>query len=267
VILVGERINTVRPSVARAVEAHDAAFFEREVRLQAEAGVEAIDLCCAGRYEREAEDMKWLIELAQSVTETPLSIDSSNPETILAAFPVSRNPRATWINSITADPKRCGPLLPLAKEHGCPVVGLCMDETGIPQSPQSRLEVAKRLVDLVAARDIPLEQLFLDALIDPVSLAPGNGVLTLETIARLKQDLPEIKTIICLTGVSFGLPARKLLNRTFLPLVIEHGVDAIILDPLDKGLMSTLRAAEAILSQDDYCQGYLAAYRAGELGE
>ena len=266
-IIVGEKINTIRPAVARAVEAHDAAFFEREVCLQVEAGVQAVDLCCAAHYEREAEDMKWLVELAQSVTDTPLSIDSSNPQTILAAFPVSRNPSATWINSITADPKRHEPLLPLAKEHGCPLVALCMDECGIPQSPKARLEVAKRIVDLVVAQGIPLANLFLDALIDPVSFAPGNGLLTLETIALLKQELPEVKTIICLAGISFGLPARKLLNRTFLPLVIEHGVDAIFLDPVDKKLMSTLRASEAIASRDEHCKRYLAAFRAGELVE
>jgi 5-methyltetrahydrofolate--homocysteine methyltransferase len=223
--------------------------------------VDAIDLCCATQPEREIDDMKWLIALAESVTDKPLSIDSSNPKTILAAFPTARNPKANWVNSITGDPKRYEPLLPLVKEHGCGVVALCMDEKGVPDSPQGRLDVARRLLDRISAYGISLDNVFLDGLIDPISLGVGNGVLTLATIALLKRELPGVKIIICLTGISFGLPGRNAINCAFLPLVVDRGVDAIILDPLNEQVMATLRAAEAILGHDEFCQRYIAAHR------
>ncbi|UCC65851.1 MAG: dihydropteroate synthase [Anaerolineae bacterium] len=156
-------------------------------------------------------------------------------------------------------------LLPAVAEYGCFVVGLCMDEEGVPPIPAARLDVARRLLDEVERWGVPLDRLYLDPLIEPISLEPQAALVSLKTLAAIRSVLPGIKTVICLSAISFGLPARRLLNRAFLPLLLHAGVDAVILDPLDRQLMAALKASRALLGQDAHGLEYIAAYRAKRL--
>jgi len=153
----------------------------------------------------------------------------------------------------------------MVAESGCWVVGLCMDEAGVPATAAERLEMAKRLIDEVERQGVSRDRLYLDALIEPISVKPAAGLIGLETIKAIRSELSGAKTVICLSAISFGLPARRLLNRTYLPLLLHSGVDAIFLDPLDSRLMSTLKATQALLGRDTYGLEYIDAYKSKQL--
>jgi cobalamin-dependent methionine synthase I len=264
-LIVGERINTFKKSVMRAYESKDEEFIRSEVRRQAEAGAEVIDINAGSSLEVEPENMRWAVRIAQETVELPLSIDSPNPATIQAGFEVCRNPAQAWVNSVTLEPERLEALLPLAREHGCPLVALCRDQGEIAQNGPGRVEVGKRIVETVDRGGISLDRLYLDTLIEPISVHPDAAMVSLDTLRGLKEALPDIKTIISLSGVSFGLPGRKLLHRVYLPLLMAAGLDAVFLDPLDGALMSSIKAAEALLARDEFCMSYISAHREGSI--
>ena len=260
-LIIGEKINTVRKSVARALERRDGRFFQQEALNQVGAGAGVIDLNAGSDPHREQANMRWLVEVVQEVISVPLCIDSPNPEVIKAAFEACRDPHKLWANSITAQSERVEGILPLVKDHGCRVVGLCMDEDGVPNTVEDRLRVAQTLVKHVDRYGIPRENLYLDPLVEPIAVMPQRVQLVLRLIREIRAGWEDVRTVICLSAVSFGLPDRRLINRTFLVTLMEAGIDAVILDPLDCQLMSTLTAAEALFGQDENCLAYIAACR------
>ena len=264
-LIIGEKINTVNPHVQRAVDERDARFITGLAVAQAEAGADIIDVNVGSQPDVEPDTMRWAVELIQEAVDIPLAIDSPHPETVRAGLQVCRNREQAWANSIILEKTRLDGVLPTVAEYGCQVVGLCMDEHGVPHSATARLEVATRLVDEVERRGVSRDRLYLDALVEPVSVKPTATLVSVETIRAIRSALPGVKTVICLSGISFGLPARRLLNRTYLPLLLHAGVDAIFLDPLDSQLMAALRAAKALLGHDAHGLGYIAAYRAKQL--
>ena len=195
----------------------------------------------------------------------PLAVDSPNPETVCAGLEVCRDPRAAWANSITLDPARIGGLLPAVVEHECRLIALCMDERGVPPTAEARLSIARRLVDEVTRWGLPLDRLYLDPLVEPISIEPRGAVTSLETVRAIGAELPEVRTVISLSAISHGLPARRLLNRTLLPLLLGAGIDAVFLDPTDRQLMIALTSTRALLGADPHGLGYIAAYRSGLL--
>lgn len=265
-LIIGEKINTVNPHVRRAVEERDAEFIGNLAVAQAKAGVDVIDVNVGSQPGTEPDSMRWAVSLIQEVVSLPLAIDSADPRTVHIGLEVCCNRGQAWANSITLEKVRLEGLLPVVAEYGCWVVGLCMDEHGVPPSAAGRVEVAKRLADEVERRGILLDKLYLDALIEPISVKPEAALISLKTLQAIHSTLPDIKTVICLSGISFGLPARRLLNRTFLSLLLHAGVDAIFLDPLDHRLMATLRASRALLGHDAHGLEYIAAYRSKQLG-
>lgn len=264
-IIVGERINTFKKSVMRAYEQKDEEYIRNEVKTQAEAGSHVIDINAGSDLTVEPKNMQWAVKIAQEVTDLPLAIDSPNPETIIAGFEVRKNKHDAWINSINLQEKRLEKLLPLAKEHDCPVVALCMDEAGVAQSAEKRVEFGKRIVEKLDTFGISLEKLYLDPMIEPLSVRGDAGLMSLHTLQGLKKELPEVKTIISLSGISFGLPQRKLLHRMYMGMLMYEKLDSVFLDPLDEKLMTGVMAAEALLNQDEFCMNYIAASREDKL--
>ena len=263
-LIIGERINTAGKKIALAVEEKDVEAIQKEAINQVKAGVDVLDVN-VGSPLKEAENMRWAVKVIQEVVNIPLCIDSPNPETIKAAFQVCRDKKRTWANSITLHKKKLEGVLPLVKKYNCPLIALCMDDKGIPPTARERLEVARRLIEVVSDFGIPLDNLYIDCLVEPISVGQGKAQQSLATIRMMKKTFPQIKTVVCLSAVSFGLPGRRLINRTFLPLLIEVGVDAIFLDPLDETLMAILKAANVLLDKDKSCLDYIRAYREGRL--
>lgn len=266
-LTIGERINTVRQQVLRAYQQKDSEYIRRQAIRQVQAGANIIDVNAGTGIDSEPSDMAWAVKIIQDAVDVPLCIDSPNPKTLRAGFEACRDKKNAWANSMTLEKDRMDAILPLVKEYGCPLVALCMDENGVPETAAARVELAKKITDIVDRYGIPLDRLYLDVLIEPVSVRADRGLLCLETIRGIKSALPQAKTVICLSAVSFGLPERRLINRTYLPLLMYEGIDAIILDVLDNRLMASMRAAHTLLDTDDGCLDYIRAHRQGKLDQ
>ncbi len=264
-LIVGERINTFKKSVMRAYEEKNEEFIRQEAVRQAEAGAQVIDINAGSDIAVEPDNMKWAVRIIQEAVDLPLCIDSPNPPTIQAGFEACTNKPAAWANSITLEQERVDNILPLVKEHQCPVIALCRDESGVAQSAKERVEVGKKIADAIDRYGIALDKLYLDPMIEPLSVRGDGGMMSMHTLLGLKKELPEIKTIISLSGISFGLPERKLLHRSFMPMLMYAGLDAVFLDPLDALLMQSVIASQALLDQDEFCINYITASREGKL--
>jgi len=260
-LIIGERINTSRPDIKRAVETKDANFIQEEVRRQKEAGALMIDVNSGSNPDTEVDDMLWLIDIIQEAAEIPLCIDSPNFAVLEQAMRSARG--RALLNSVTAEKSRYEKILPICKEFDCDIICLTMDEKGMPATSKERFEIATIMMEICSKYQISKDRLYFDPLVRPVSSEQGQAMEFLGAIKMMKSL--GLKTIAGLSNVSFGLPKRRLLNRTFLSMACSYGLDACIVDPLDSTLMSAITASSAILGHDDYCMEYLGAYRGGRL--
>lgn len=258
-LIIAERINSSRKPIARAIEEHDVAFIQNEAKIQAEAGGDYIDVNAGTFLRQEADHLKWMIEVIQQVTDRPLSIDSPDPETIRTVLPLLEKP--PMINSITLDPVRLEKILPFVIEKKAKVIGLCQSESKLAESIEEKVEMAAELVEKVTAAGVPIDDLYIDPLIYPVSANQQSAVYAISAIKEIMRNHPGVHTICGLTNVSYGLPERRLINRTFLVTAIAYGLDSAIIDPTDKKLFSSLITALAVMGRDDYCVGYIEAFR------
>jgi 5-methyltetrahydrofolate--homocysteine methyltransferase len=262
-LIVGERINTSRKLINEAVENRNAAHIATDAKKQAGAGANYIDVNAGSRIGSEMDDIRWLLEIVEGAVETPLSLDSPDPQVLLAmAKKVKKKP---MINSTTAEKNRFEAMKPIFQEREIEIVALCMDERGIPNSVDKALENASFLVKNLTQLGIPLQSIHLDPMIQPISVSKDNGVLSMETIRRLHQEFPGVQTVCGLSNVSFGLPNRFLINRIFMVLCIGAGLRGAIVDPLDQKMMTNILVAESLAGKDEYCMKYLKANRAGIL--
>lgn len=262
-LIVGERINTSRKRIAAAVRERDADFIRREALQQAEAGAGYIDVNAGTSVAHECDDLVWLTETVQSAVEVPVCLDSANPDALEAALAVHRGD--PLINSITAESERIRGILPTVVKHKARVVALVMDDRGMPESADGRVEVARDLHQRLTSAGVASDRIYFDPLVRPISTNPDQVLAALEATRRIMAELPGVHTLCGLSNVSFGLPRRNLLNRAFLALLIGAGLDAVILDPTEPGMMSTMLAASALVGRDEYCMNYIAAERAGRL--
>jgi cobalamin-dependent methionine synthase I len=262
-IIIGERINSSRASIAQAIASRDAAQIQHEARSQAEAGADYIDVNAGTFIGEELERLKWLAEVVQDVTDVPLCIDSPDPEIIKAVLPSTK--KTPMVNSVTLEPVRLEGILPLVAEHETKVIALCQSEDTMAQTAVDKLRLARQLVEKVTEAGIPLDDLYVDPLAYPLATNPQSVLATLEAIEQIMKEFPGVHTICGLTNVSYGMPNRKLVNRTFLVAAITRGLDSAILDPTDKRLFGALKAALAVVAKDEFCTGYISAFREGRL--
>jgi cobalamin-dependent methionine synthase I len=261
VIIVGEKINTSRKSIEEAVEKRDAAFIAKVAREQAEAGADYIDVNAGTFLNHEVDCLCWLVETVQSEVDLPLSLDSPNPKALSKA--VKYHKGEPMINSISLEADRFQMLLPVVTSQPCSVVALCMAQTAMPTTVEERVRVGSELIKKLADQGIPLENIYVDPLIQPVSVDIGMGIAALGAINKIMRDFHGVNTICGLSNISFGLPLRRLVNRSFLALAISYGLSAAILDPTDRQLMATLFSIEVLLGRDEYCERFIDAYQSG----
>ncbi len=261
-LIIGEKINATLKAVKGAVEARDTGFIQDLAKSQCEAGANYIDVNVSTDKgaEFDKEGMEWAVEKIQEVVDVPLSIDSPDPKIIEVGLRKAKG--KAMINSVTAEPDRMESILPLAKEFDSEVISLAMMGS-IASEAKGRLEACKKIAENARKHGIALEKLYFDPLALSVATDTTQGVVTLETLKGIKAELPQAKTTIGLSNISFGLPARSLINRSFLLLAIYAGLDSAILDPRDRKLMSVVRAGEMILGRDNHCLGYLKAFKGG----
>lgn len=256
----GEKINTINKHVVEALERKDEVFFKNLAMSQIDSGiVDVIDINVGSDASIEPDNMRWAVETIESVTngKIPLSIDSSYPKTIVAGIKAVKNKKGLFLNSITLEESRHKELIPLAKEYDLNIIALPIDKNGIPDSADKRLNLALKLAELIKDSGISLDKLYIDCIIEPISISSKNALVSLDTISVVKKNIPEAKTFICLSAVSFGLPDRKLINRNFLTMLMEKDIDSVILDPLDTELVSNLYSVNLLLGKDQNCLNYL----------
>ena len=258
-IIVGEKINTSRKSIEEAVRKRDAAFIAKVAREQAEAGANYIDVNAGTFLEEEVDYLCWLVETVQSEVDIPLTLDSPNPAAIAEA--IKRHKGEPMINSISLEEDRFKSLLPVITSQPCRVVALCMSETSMPTTTEERVQVGSELIKKLTGEGFPLEKIYVDPLIQPVSVDTNMGAAALGAIDKIMKDFPGVNTICGLSNISFGLPERRVINRNFLALCLAYGLSAVILDPTDQSLMTTLLTTEMLLGRDEYCGNFIDAYQ------
>ena len=262
-LIVGEQINTSRKRIAEAVEKRDASFIGKVAQSQAYAGAHYIDVNAGTFLEKEAECLCWLVEAVQSAVDLPLCLDSPNPDALIAA--IEHHNGEPMINSISLEKDRFSALLPVAVDYPCRVVALCMAETSMPTTVEQRVTVGSELIQKLTGQGIPMEKIYVDPLVQPVSVDTRMSIAILDAIRNIMNDFPGVNTICGLSNISFGLPSRRLINRNFLALCMAYGLSAAILDPCDTELMSTLLTIEMLLGRDEYCENFIDAYQNGRL--
>jgi cobalamin-dependent methionine synthase I len=266
-IIIGERINASNKSVGEAITKRDSAFIAGLAQREAGAGVNFIDVNTGTgnyEYEQEKEAMKWLVATVQEATDKPLAIDSEHPE-IIAAGIEEYNGDEMVINSVTAEPEKLEAIGPLAADHGAWLVALAMGSDGVPNTAEKRLEACNTIVNRLTQIGVKTEKILFDPLVIPVSVDSNQGVVTLKTIEEIKSRYPEAGTVVGLSNISFGLPNRKLVNRSFLLMAASVGLDAAILDPLDARIMSIAKVADMLTGKDAMCRSYIRAHRRGAI--
>ena len=263
-IIVGEKINTSRRSIAEAVEKRDAVFITKVAKEQAEAGAHYIDVNAGTFLDQEVDCLCWLVETVQNEVELPLCLDSPNPKALSEAM--KRHRGEPMVNSISLEEDRFQSLLPVITSQPCHVVALCIARASMPTTVEERVQVGSELITKLTGEGIPLEKIYVDPLVQPVSVDTNLGIATLGAVTKIMSDFPGVNTICGLSNVSFGLPERHLINRSFLALGMSYGLSAAILDPTDKQLMATLFAVEMLLGRDEYCENFIDAYRNGRIG-
>ena len=259
--IIGEKINGTRKRVAQAIAERDAAFIQNLARQQAEAGSAWLDVNAGTHPEQEPDDLVWLIENVQAVVDTPLCLDSANPQALAVAIKAVH--QTPMINSISGEPQRLEGILPLVAEFGCRAIALAMDDKNIPETSEARVAVVHKVINATRTAGIPDEHIYVDPLAMTLSTNIQSGMIFFDTLRAVHTAYPEVHFTVGLSNISFGLPARSFINRVFLTMALEAGLDSAILDPLDQELKAALLAAELVLGRDRHCLNYTRAYRAG----
>jgi len=259
--IIGEKINGTRKRVAQAIAERDVNFIQDLAKRQAEAGAAWLDVNAGTSPSREADDLIWLVQSIQAVVETPLCLDSANPAALGPALKaVNRTP---MINSISGEPARLEGILPLAAQHNCPLIALSMDEKGIPKTGEDRLGVVRHIIAETRRQGLPDGNLYVDPLAMAISTNTESGRIALNTMRAIRAEFPEVHLTCGLSNISFGLPARSHINRVFVTLALDAGLDSAILDPLDREMKAILITADLVLGRDRHCLTYTRAFRAG----
>jgi len=258
--VIGELINSMRKKIGQAIADRDEGLIRGLARRQHEAGAHVIDLNAEQAMERELEDLLWLIALVEDELgpDVRLGIDTSDPDAMEKA--IAACSATPMMNSISNEPSKA-PLIALAADCGCDVVGLAMGLSGTPKTAEERVVETTALVEACEKAGVSRDRLFVDQICVSVGSSPEQGRELLAAVRKVSEKL-EVKPLVAISNVSFGLPDRRLLNRVFLSMLIEAGLQGAILDPTDGDIIDSLCAAQALLGEDDYCMEYIEHHRA-----
>lgn len=256
--LIGEKLNpTGNQKLSTALKEGDHDFVRQLAIAQVEAGADVLDVNVGVPGMNEPELLKSIVATVAEVIEVPLCLDSPNAEALEAALPTA--PGRPLVNSVNAEEASLEKILPLVKERSCAVIGLTIDENGIPQDVETRIRLTGKILERAARFDIPAEDVIIDPLVLAVSTDHEAAVKTLEAITRIRAEFG-VSINLGASNVSFGLPDRHTLNQTFLALAMAAGANCLITDPFKLSL--SLRATDLLLGRDAYSARYIAQYRA-----
>jgi 5-methyltetrahydrofolate--homocysteine methyltransferase len=261
-VVIGERINpTGKKRLAAALLAGDLTIVREEALEQVEAGADVLDVNVGVAGVDETDLLPRAVQLVMETVDVPICIDSSNAEALALALQVHRetNPAGKpLLNSVNGEEASLEQVLPLVSEYGAAVIGLCMDDDGIPGTAEGRLAVAKKIVKEAQRAGIAREDVIIDCLAMTVGADASAGRTTLEAIRLVREELG-VNLALGASNVSFGLPERETINGNFLAMVIMAGVNCPLVDAAK--VRQHILAADLLLGRDDYAMRYIKAYR------
>ena len=256
--VIGERINpTGKKRMKEALKAGDVDYMLGQALEQTEAGADILDVNVGLPEIDEAAMMVRVVKALQGVTEAPLQLDSTDPRVLEGALRVYCG--KAIVNSVNGEDGVLDAILPLVKKYGAAVVGLTLDENGIPKTAQQRVDIAKKILDRALAYGIRREDVYIDCLTLTVSAEPEGAVQTLEALGRVKRELG-LKTVLGVSNISFGLPARPIINQNFLTMAMAAGLDLPILNPNMEAMMAAVRCYHLLTNVDENARAFIAAY-------
>lgn len=261
-VLIGERINpTGKKRLAAALAEGNLELVRTEALAQVEAGADVLDVNVGTTGVNEVELLPVVVRLVMETVEVPLCIDSANPEALRAALAVYRElaPQGKpLINSVNGEEARLERVLPLVREYGAAVIGLTMDDEGIPATAEKRLAIAHKIVARAESLGIPRQDIIIDCLALAVGAGSQAGRVTLNAIRMVREELG-VNLTLGVSNVSFGLPEREVINLAFLTMAIQQGVNCPIVDVAK--VRPTVLAADLLLGRDEYAMRYIKGYR------
>jgi 5-methyltetrahydrofolate--homocysteine methyltransferase len=258
-VIIGERINpTGRKKMQKALQDGDFDIVRKDAVAQVEAGAKVLDVNAGVPGADEPALLKKLLGIVMEVTDVPLCIDTADPEALEAAL--SSYEGKALINSVNGEERSLEAVLPLVKEYGAAVIGLCMDDDGIPATAEARFKVASKIIERGGKLGIPTE----DIVIDPLALTMGSdhtaGLIAMETIEKVIAEFG-VNITMGASNISFGMPDRKYINATFIAMSIHAGLSCPITNPLEPEVSIAIKAADLCMGRDEYGMAWIDAYR------
>jgi 5-methyltetrahydrofolate--homocysteine methyltransferase len=256
--VIGERINpTGRKKFAEELRGGDLSTVAKDAVGQVDAGADMLDVNAGIPLVDESELLKSMLGAVAAAVEVPICIDSSVIEALEAGLSIYEG--KALVNSVTGEDERLEEILPRVARHGAAVIGLANDETGIPETPQQRLDIARKIVSAAGDHGIPPEDVVIDPLAMTVGAATDAVTVTLETISLIRDELG-VNMCLGASNVSFGLPRRHALNAAFLPMAMAAGLTSAIMSCADE-VVEAVRASDVLLGHDEWAAGWIAAHR------
>ena len=258
-VMIGERINpTGRKLLSEEMSKGDFSRVEQDTLAQVAAGAHMLDVNAGIPLADEPKILADTVKLVQSLTDVPLSIDSSIVAALEAGLEVYQG--KALLNSVTGEEERLESVLPLVKKYGCAVVAISNDETGISEDPDVRFEVAKKIVDRAKDFGIPSSDIVVDPLVMPIGALNSAGIQIIRLVRRLQEEL-KVNTTCGASNVSFGLPNRNGINAAFLNMAIASGLTSAITNPLHESVMQSVMGADVMMGNDQNCVRWIKRYR------
>ena len=261
-LYIGESINATIKSVKQAIIDKDEEFILNLAKAQVETGSDLLDANAGTGLDQRLRIWSGLLNCSKNMDIT-LCLDSSDSKALEAAMKVHKG--TPMINSISGEQQKLEAMLPVVSSSPCKVIVLCMGNNGIPADPEERFAIGRSVVGELEKAGLKKEDIYLDPIVMSVATDSGAGVVTLKTLELIKKELPEVKTILPVSNVGFGLPGRVWFNLVFAAFAVERGLDALLCDTRNGKMMTSILAAEALQGRDNFCLSYLKAYKKGLL--
>ena len=258
-VVIGERINpTGRKALAAEMKRGDYSRVEADALAQVAAGAHMLDVNAGIPLADEPAMLRDVVQLVQSITDVPLSIDSSIVAALEAGLSVYQG--KPLVNSVTGEEERLEVVLPLVAKYGAAVVAISNDETGISEDPDERFKVAKKIVERAADHGIPRSDVVVDPLVMPIGAINSAGLQVMHLVRRLRDEL-QVNTTCGASNVSFGLPNRNGVNSAFLTMAMAAGMTSAITSPLHPEVMQAVLGADVMMGHDPNCERWIRQYR------
>ncbi len=255
-LIIGERINpTGKSKFKQALRDHDMEYIYKEGLLQEENGAHILDVNVGLPEIDEPQLMEEAVTGIQAIIDLPLQIDTSDTDAMERGLRYYNG--KPMLNSVNGKKESMESVFPIAKKYGAVVVCLCLDEGGIPETVEGRLDIAKKIVRTAAAYGIPKKNLVMDALVLTISTGQDNATVTLETLRRIRYELG-LHTVLGVSNISFGLPERSRINTAFFTMAMNNGLSAGIVNPSSEPMMAAYYSFNALIGEDDQCMEYIA---------